>query len=93
MSTGTRHTISAFDDDMDEIRGLIAEMGARAETAVVAAMTEKKICWVWRVLMTISNSSLVIRSHLLKVLVLFACFFPARCRSRWGELLSQKSQS
>jgi len=38
MSTGTRHTISAFDDDMDEIRGLIAEMGARAETAVVAAM-------------------------------------------------------
>jgi phosphate transport system protein len=38
MSTGTRHTVSAFDDDMDEIRGLIAEMGARAETAVVAAM-------------------------------------------------------
>ena len=38
MSTGTRHTITAFDDDMDEIRGLIAEMGARAETAVVAAM-------------------------------------------------------
>lgn len=38
MSTGTRHTISAFDDDMDEIRGLIAEMGARAETAVIAAM-------------------------------------------------------
>ena len=38
MSTGTKHTISAFDDDMDEIRGLIAEMGARAEAAVVAAM-------------------------------------------------------
>ena len=38
MSTGTRHTISAFDDDMDEIRGLIAEMGARAEAAVIAAM-------------------------------------------------------
>ena len=38
MSTGTRHTISAFDDDMDEIRGLIAEIGARAETAVIAAM-------------------------------------------------------
>lgn len=38
MSTGTRHTISAFDDDMDEIRGLIAEMGARAETGVIAAM-------------------------------------------------------
>ena len=38
MSTGTKHTISAFDDDMDEIRGLIAEMGARAEAAVIAAM-------------------------------------------------------
>ncbi len=38
MSTGSKHTITAFDDDMDEIRGLIAEMGARAEAAVVAAM-------------------------------------------------------
>ena len=38
MSTGTKHTITAFDDDMDEIRGLIAEMGARAEAAVIAAM-------------------------------------------------------
>lgn len=38
MSTGTKHTVTAFDDDMDEIRGLIAEMGARAETAVVSAM-------------------------------------------------------
>jgi phosphate transport system protein len=38
MSTGTKHTITAFDDDMDEIRGMIAEMGARAETAVVSAM-------------------------------------------------------
>ena len=38
MSTGTRHTVTAFDDDMDEIRGLIAEMGARAESAVIAAM-------------------------------------------------------
>jgi phosphate transport system protein len=38
MSTGTRHTVTAFDDDMDEIRGLIAEMGARAEAAVIAAM-------------------------------------------------------
>jgi phosphate transport system protein len=38
MSTGTKHTVTAFDDDMDEIRGLIAEMGARAETAVIAAM-------------------------------------------------------
>jgi phosphate transport system protein len=38
MSTGTRHTLSAFDEDMDHIRGLIAEMGARAETAVTNAM-------------------------------------------------------
>ncbi len=38
MTTGTKHTVTAFDDDMDEIRGLIAEMGARAETAVVAAL-------------------------------------------------------
>lgn len=38
MTTGTKHTVKAFDDDMDEIRGLIAEMGSRAETAVVAAM-------------------------------------------------------
>ena len=38
MSTGTKHTIKAFDDDMDEIRGLIAEMGARAEAAVISAM-------------------------------------------------------
>lgn len=38
MTTGTKHTVTAFDDDMDEIRGMIAEMGARAETAVIAAM-------------------------------------------------------
>lgn len=38
MSTGTKHTVTAFDDDMDEIRGMIAEMGARAETAVTNAM-------------------------------------------------------
>ncbi len=38
MSTGTRHTAKAFDEDMDQIRGLIAEMGARAETAVTNAM-------------------------------------------------------
>ena len=38
MSTGTRHTAKAFDEDMDTIRGLIAEMGARAETAVGNAM-------------------------------------------------------
>ncbi len=38
MNSGTRHTAKAFDEDMDQIRGLIAEMGARAETAVTNAM-------------------------------------------------------
>ena len=38
MSTGSKHTLSAFDDDMDHIRGLISEMGARAESAVTNAM-------------------------------------------------------
>lgn len=42
MSTGTKHTLTAFDNDMDEIRGLIAEMGARAETAVIAALKALK---------------------------------------------------
>lgn len=42
MSTGTKHTVTAFDNDMDEIRGLIAEMGARAEIAVVGAMKALK---------------------------------------------------
>ena len=26
MSTGTKHTVTAFDDDMDEIRGMIARV-------------------------------------------------------------------
>lgn len=38
MSTGTKHTLTAFDDDMDDIRGMVAEMGARAEIAVQNAM-------------------------------------------------------
>ncbi|MFC4292657.1 phosphate signaling complex protein PhoU [Sphingorhabdus arenilitoris] len=38
MSTGTPHTAKAFDQDMDQIRGLIAEMGARAEAAVTNSM-------------------------------------------------------
>jgi phosphate transport system protein len=38
MNSGTKHTAKAFDEDMDQIRGLIAEMGARAETAVTNAM-------------------------------------------------------
>jgi phosphate transport system protein len=38
MSTGSKHTAKAFDEDMDHIRGIIAEMGARAETAVTNSM-------------------------------------------------------
>jgi phosphate transport system protein len=38
MTTGTKHTLTAFDEDMDYIRSLIAEMGARAEAAVTNAM-------------------------------------------------------
>ena len=33
-----KHTVSAFDEDIDTIRGLIAEMGSRAETALTNAM-------------------------------------------------------
>ena len=32
------HTIKAFDDDIDRLRGLIAEMGGRAEAAIENAM-------------------------------------------------------
>lgn len=34
-----QHTVKAFDDDIDKLRGLIAEMGGRAETALEEAMT------------------------------------------------------
>lgn len=33
------HTVKAFDDDIDALRGLIAEMGGRAESAIDDAMT------------------------------------------------------
>ncbi|MDX3900806.1 MAG: phosphate signaling complex protein PhoU [Sphingobium sp.] len=33
------HTIKAFDDEIDTLRGLIAEMGGRAEEAIEGAMT------------------------------------------------------
>ena len=32
------HTIKAFDEDIDRLRGLIAEMGGRAEAAIESAM-------------------------------------------------------
>ena len=38
MNTGTPHTAKAFDEDMNQIRSIIAEMGARAEMAVVNSM-------------------------------------------------------
>ncbi len=33
------HTIKAFDDDINQLRGLVAEMGGRVETALEEAMT------------------------------------------------------
>lgn len=32
------HTVKVFDDEIDRLRGMIAEMGGRAETAIEAAM-------------------------------------------------------
>ena len=32
------HTIKAFDEEIDRLRGLIAEMGGRAEAAIESAM-------------------------------------------------------
>jgi phosphate transport system protein len=34
----TEHTVKAFDDDINQLRGLISEMGGRAEAAISAAM-------------------------------------------------------
>jgi len=34
-----QHTVKAFDDDINKLRGLIAEMGGRVETALEDAMT------------------------------------------------------
>tara|TARA_R110000782_G_scaffold78276_2_gene154909 strand:- start:59111 stop:59800 length:690 start_codon:yes stop_codon:yes gene_type:complete len=34
-----QHTVKAFDDDINRLRGLIAEMGGRVETALEQAMT------------------------------------------------------
>ena len=38
MNSGNKHTLSAFDEEMDKIRSLISEMGSRAESAVEGAM-------------------------------------------------------
>jgi phosphate transport system protein len=36
--TGPRHTVTAFENEISDIRGLVAEMGSRAELAVEQAM-------------------------------------------------------
>lgn len=33
------HTVKAFDSDMNELRGMVAEIGGRSEQAIVSAMT------------------------------------------------------
>ena len=38
MALGSEHTVRAFDDEIGELRGMIAEMGGRAETAITDAM-------------------------------------------------------
>jgi phosphate transport system protein len=38
MAIGTEHTVKAFDDEIGELRGHIAEMGGRAEAAIKGAM-------------------------------------------------------
>jgi phosphate transport system protein len=38
MAIGTEHTVKAFDNEIGELRGHIAEMGGRAEVAIKSAM-------------------------------------------------------
>jgi phosphate transport system protein len=38
MAIGGEHTVKAFDDDINRLRGLISEMGGRAELALTRAM-------------------------------------------------------
>lgn len=39
MAIGGEHTVKAFDEDLNRLRGLISEMGGRAEQALTRAMT------------------------------------------------------
>jgi phosphate transport system protein len=39
MAIGGEHTVKAFDDDLNRLRGMISEMGGRAEQALTRAMT------------------------------------------------------
>ena len=38
MATTTGHTVKAFDEDLGELRGLVSEMGGRAEAAIIDAL-------------------------------------------------------
>jgi len=38
MALGQEHTVKAFDNEIGELRGLIAEMGGRAEAAIAGAL-------------------------------------------------------
>ena len=38
MALGTEHTVKAFDNEIGQLRGHIAEMGGRAEAAITGAM-------------------------------------------------------
>lgn len=37
-NNGTQHTVKAFDSDINELRGLVAEIGGRSEQAIARAM-------------------------------------------------------
>jgi len=39
MNSGNEHTVKAFDTDMNELRGMVAEIGGRSEQAISKAMT------------------------------------------------------
>ncbi|MBB4641682.1 phosphate signaling complex protein PhoU [Rhizorhapis suberifaciens] len=39
MALGSEHTLKAFDEDIDRLRGLISEMGGRAEAAITESIT------------------------------------------------------
>lgn len=39
MAIGGEHTVKAFDEDINRLRGMISEMGGRAEQALTRAMT------------------------------------------------------
>lgn len=39
MATSGDHIVTAFDEDMNRLRGLISEMGGRAEAAITGAMS------------------------------------------------------